>query len=103
MPINQNTFDAALDRYVDGCKHIYAAYQVKQGYTNQTPAWEVQRLQKRVRIVQGGSAHSFVDLATGDVFLPASWKTPSKHARGNIFDPHNGLADMGPYGPKYLR
>lgn len=39
----------------------------------------------------------------GDVLKPASWKTPAKHARGNIFDAHNGLAACNSYGPAYLR
>ena len=37
------------------------------------------------------------------VLLPASWKAPAKHARGNIFDDDNGLRTMGPYGPGYIR
>lgn len=50
-----------------------------------------------------GSVHAFVDRQTGDVYKPASWKTPAKHARGNIFDNKNGLGFMGPYGPGYLK
>jgi hypothetical protein len=37
------------------------------------------------------------------VLKPAGWKTPAKHARGNIFDDRNGLKHMGMYGPAYLR
>lgn len=39
----------------------------------------------------------------GDVLKPASWKTPAKHARGNIFDDDNGLGSAGKYGLEYLR
>lgn len=49
------------------------------------------------------SAHTFVDTTNGDVLKPASWKTPAKHARGNILDEHNGLRYMSSYGPAYLR
>lgn len=38
----------------------------------------------------------------GDVFMSGGWKAPAKHARGNIFDPHNGLEKCGPYGVAYL-
>lgn len=30
------------------------------------------------------SAFAFIDLTNGDIFKPASWKAPAKHARGNI-------------------
>jgi hypothetical protein len=56
-----------------------------------------------VKIVRDDSAHAFIDRTNGDVLKPASWKAPAKHARGNIFNPDNGLSQMGPYGPAYLR
>jgi hypothetical protein len=39
----------------------------------------------------------------GDVMKPASWKAPAKHARGNVFNPDNGLTTCNSYGPGYLR
>ena len=100
MPEN---FATALQAYFEGCKAIEAAHHAKW-YPNVTPKeWRIDRLQKRVRIVSGDSAHSFVDIATGDVLMCAGWKVPAKHARGNIFDADNGLKLMGPYGPAYLR
>lgn len=56
-----------------------------------------------IRIVRDNSAHAFVDRTNGDVLKPATWKSPAKHARGNIFDEKNGLGSIGPYGPAYLR
>ena len=49
------------------------------------------------------SAHCFIDRTTGDVLKTASWKTPAKHARGNILREDKGLTCMGPYGAAYLR
>jgi|SRR5208337_120232 len=96
-------FETALQAYFDGCQKIAEDHRAKW-YPNVTPdAWRIDRLQKRVRIMSGSGAHSFVDLSTGDVLKAASWKTPAKHARGNIYDEHNGLKGMGPYGPAYLR
>ena len=53
--------------------------------------------------VNARSAHTFIDRTTGDVLKPASWQTPAKHARGNVHDASNGLKNMGPHGPAYLR
>jgi hypothetical protein len=50
----------------------------------------------------GGSVHTFVEVATGDIFKAASYKAPAKHPRGNIYadDPLAGTTD---HGGAYLR
>jgi len=48
------------------------------------------------------SAYAFIEMATGDLLKPATWKAPAKHARGNIFA-ENPLGGCGPYGMAYLR
>jgi hypothetical protein len=62
--------------------------------------WRIDRLQSRVRIVWDSTAHSFVDMETGEVLKVASFKGPAKTKlkRGNIFDEHYGLEHIGPYG-----
>jgi hypothetical protein len=49
-----------------------------------------------------GSAFCFIDRATGDVLKTASWKSPAKGVRGNIYGgPEKfGLTD---YGAVYFR
>lgn len=39
----------------------------------------------------------------GDIFKPAGWASPAKHARGNIFAEDGGKACCGPHGVAYLR
>jgi hypothetical protein len=56
-----------------------------------------------IKIVVGTSAWAFIDKENGDILKPASWAAPAKHARGNIFDDHNGMRYLTPYGPAYLR
>ena len=63
-------------------------------------------------VEQGRGAHvwGFVSLVDGtlqgapvkigDLLKAASWKTPAKHARGNILD---GTAKYSPYGPDYMK
>jgi hypothetical protein len=45
----------------------------------------------------GRSAYAFVDLATGDIFKPRSWKGPAKGARANVFTP-DYMQACGVYG-----
>ena len=51
-----------------------------------------------MKVVLGTSAHLFVDKRTGDVLKSASWNAPAKGARGNIFNPDNGLTNVTSYG-----
>ena len=34
----------------------------------------------------GGGVHAFIDRNSGDVYKPASWKSPAKHIRYNLLD-----------------
>jgi len=94
---------AALDRFFDGCKRISDEYMNANFPSLTKPAFKIQELQKRYRIVCNSAAFCFIDKATGDVLKAASWAAPAKHSRGNIFDESNGLGSIGPYGPAYLR
>ena len=50
----------------------------------------------------GGSQRSvwgFVNKKTGDILMPAGWKAPAKHARGNIFDSGGGMKYIKWTGP----
>ena len=46
------------------------------------------------------SAFCYVDLNTGDVLRATSLKGPTKHVRGNVFDP-NPVSGVGPHGANY--
>lgn len=97
------TFDEAFQTFFAGTQKISHDYHDKNFPNIPKAEFSFSKGRKYIRIVCNGSAHAFVDTTNGDVLKPASWKTPAKHARGNIFDASNGLASMGPYGPAYMR
>jgi len=39
----------------------------------------------------------------GDVMMPAGYKAPARHARGNVFNDDGGTGCVGPYGVEYRR
>jgi hypothetical protein len=45
---------------------------------------------------------AFVELETGNIYKPAGWRKPAKHARGNIFDKDGGMKYMQWTGPMYM-
>lgn len=101
-----NDFDAAFATFVAGCKEIVKNNDAK--YDNVLKSSIVvengRRYARLVKVdASSRSAYCFVDRTNGNVLKAASWKAPAKHARGNIYDDHNGLQYMGPYGAMYLR
>jgi len=47
---------------------------------------------------------AFVEIATGDILKPASFRAPAKHARGNIFDEDKGFSALTVAGGiRYLK
>lgn len=104
-------FDTAFATFLAGNQKITNDYFAKNCQITwikelSFPVFEVTKGKKYIRIarVDGQtSVHVFVNMQNGDVLMPAGWRGPAKHARGNIYDEHNGLKMMGPYGPAYLR
>jgi len=117
-------FEEKFGSFLEGCKQIVAEDHAKK-YANLRQPWlEVVPAKANTRYIairsyddwnkeacalNGGKdkgirwrAYAFVDTTNGDVLKPATWRAPAKHSRGNIFDPSNGLAKMGPFGPAYL-
>jgi hypothetical protein len=108
-------FDAALDRYVANAQAVLDAHLARM-YMSRTPEnpdfgaqkLSIERGPRYIRIVRADvhgpsrSVHSFIDTRNGDILKAASYKTPAKHARGNIFkDPGEAITPHG--GVRYLR
>ena len=48
--------------------------------------------------------HSFIERETGNILMPATYKAPAKHARGNIFTaPEEAFSDRYTYSIRYLK
>jgi hypothetical protein len=99
-----NDFDAALQTHLEGCQKI-----INETFDVCFPNNRVTQLTTRhgkryVKIIRDGeSVFSFIDKTNGDVLKAASWSSPAKGARGNIFDKRNGLSRMQWTGPDYNR
>ncbi len=107
--MDQEKFDIALRVFVEGCQNIHTDHMARE-YPNVAPDEISYTVGKRyVRVVRKrlddrfGSVHCFVDMTNGDVRKASGWSASAKHARGNIFDEHDGLKNMNEYGPAYLR
>ena len=96
------TFDAALASFVDAVNEMRREYYAKN-YSNLTadPITVTTRGIKYVKLVSCNSVYCFVRKSDGAILKAATYKTPAKHARGNINDA-NPLAAVTPHGAVYL-
>jgi hypothetical protein len=84
-------------------------YYVKSNMPTQYTEVTAEVGNKYIRLWDGTCCWGFISrvdgnlkgslIKKGDLLKPATWKTPAKHARGNIMD---GTAKYSAYGPSYL-
>lgn len=104
--MNDNTktpadFDRALVNFILLLQDAMDAHQRSRNFLTRTKVRVDNEGRKFVRVVSDSSAYCFIERATGNILKPASFKTPAKGSRGNIYG-ENPLAGCGPYGVQYL-
>jgi len=98
-------FDKAFDKFMGHVNAVFDKYWKDNGFTHTKSSFEVVEGRRYTKVVRNDvsqkSVHLFVDKTNGDVLKAASWKSPAKGARGNIFNKDNGLDSLTPHGAKY--
>ena len=95
-------------KYVDTVQEVYENYFRTSFPTLPIPIVQVEPRGQRYKkvIADDGTqkmVHSFVEVETGLIYKPASWKAPAKHARGDI-RVNNGRDTLTPQGfVRYLK
>jgi hypothetical protein len=101
-------FKEALEKYVETIQSIHDEYFDEHFKNLDHLKIEVEPRGRRYKkvVTDNGTqrmVHSFVEVKTGLIFKPASWKAPAKHARGSIYK-NNGRDALTPYGSvRYLK
>ena len=125
MTTPSTQFIEAFGKFVEASQKIIDKHWEAMGFTYAMPPLLVidyktrfVAVYRRDRSLDGtvsksGSIHCFVDLTggtvqklhsdVGDIYKPANYSAPTKHARGNIFSPDFGASCMDEHGPRYLR
>ncbi len=102
-------FEAALTSFIVGAQAIIDE-NYPEGYPENCketltadPGRRYVRIVRASSLAHSRSVHCFVDMTNGNVLKPASWKTPAKGARGNIFTMKSASEAVGPRGAHYAR
>jgi len=79
-----------INREVDVDHHQEQLNKIANGSYEYRVSYEIEEGRKYYKIIkiQSGfcGVHAFVDKQTGDVYKPASWKSPAKGIRYNLLD-----------------
>lgn len=100
-------FEAALANYIRLLQERHEA-RMAAHYPNVTPsAYYAKPARRRfAKVVAYNGAqttvHTFVEIATGDIYKAAGWSAHAPHVRGNIYGPEP-LAGTTDHGGAYLR
>lgn len=117
MSKSRAEFETRVEEFRAIAEAVIREHFARQGFTFAVPHVEIHSRGRRFfKLVNTESdpetgdkrgqtmVHSFVEIDTGDIFKPATFKAPAKHARGNIWDEDGGRSSMTPQGGiKYLR
>ncbi len=86
FPEEQLTLDQKIEKWV-----YFYMRALEDNYTSRYPdsdrpvTFRLEVGRKYLKVVQNdGGVHSFVDRKTGEVYKPASWKSPAKHVRYDL-------------------
>ena len=76
------------------CKSLEENYQQSYPNSSSDKTFKMEFGRKYIKIIQSdidsngkvwsGGVHAFVDKNTGEVYKPASWKSPAKHVRYDL-------------------
>jgi hypothetical protein len=102
MDIKVNSDTAEFVSWLKAIEALDVKEMTRMGSVSQIHKFKADFGARYVRISRDNSAHAFIDRTNGDVLMPATWRSPAKHARGNIFDATNGMKNMKWTGPAYM-
>ena len=118
MPVAKNftPFEEALEDFRATAEGILRDYFARNNYTFAVPHIEIFKVSRKyAKLIRTESdpatgekrgqtfVHSFVEVATGDIFKAATFKAPAKHARGNIYRGNGAEALTDDAHVRYLK
>ena len=88
------TLDQKIEKWVwQLCRSLEENYQLRYPNSDHAPKFRMEFGRKYIKVIQqdlrndeyrDGSVHAFIDRNTGEVYKPASWKSPAKIVRYDL-------------------
>ena len=86
FPEESLTLDQKIEKWVwHYCRSLEQNYQLRYPNSNTSVTFTMTYGKKYIKVIQDDSSvHAFIDKKTGEVYKPASWKSPAKIVRYDL-------------------
>jgi len=86
FPEESLTLDQRIEKWVwQLCRSLEENYNLRYPNSGDPIKFNMEFGRKYIKVIQNnGGVHAFVDKKTGEVYKPASWKSPAKHVRYDL-------------------
>ena len=86
FPEESLTLDQKIEKWVGHyCRSLEQNYQLRYPNSNTSVTFTMTYGKKYIKVIQDDSSvHAFIDKKTGEVYKPASWKSPAKIVRYDL-------------------
>ena len=86
FPEESLTLDQKIEKWVwHYCRSLEQNYQLRYPNSNTSVTFTTKFGKKYIKVIQDNSSvHAFIDRNTGEVYKPASWKSPAKIVRYDL-------------------
>ena len=86
FPDEKLTLDQKIEKWVwQLCRSLEQNYQLRYPNSNTSVTFTMQFGRKYIKVIQDDSSvHAFIDRNTGEVYKPASWKSPANIVRYDL-------------------
>ena len=86
FPDEKLTLDQKIEKWVwQLCRSLEQNYQLRYPNSNTSVTFSMQFGRKYLKVIQDNSSvHAFIDKKTGEVYKPASWRSPAKIVRYDL-------------------
>ncbi len=94
FPEESLTLDQKIEKWVwKLCRSLEENYQLRYPNSDHAPKFRMEFGRKYIKVIhqdlrdgvyRDGSVHAFIDKKTGEVYKPASWKSPAKIVRYDL-------------------
>ena len=86
FPDEKLTLDQKIEKWVwQLCRTLEQNYQLRYPNSNTSVTFTMEFGRKYIKVIQDNSSvHAFIDRNTGEVYKPASWKSPAKIVRYDL-------------------
>ena len=85
FPEEKLTLDQKIEKWVwQLCRSLEQNYQLRYPEYKDSISFTMELGRKYWTVIQDNSVHAFIDRNTGEVYKPASWKSPAKIVRYDL-------------------